>query len=127
MNYFKIEVSKSFRCGDVVIARVISLGDMNSYFLSCAENELGVVIAYSESGHRMVPVSWNEMQCTVTMLREARKAAKVQPEFINYVIEKEKELNEIHHSNGSNLDREDLSAQNDQSDSGSDLEDGQMH
>ena len=35
----------------MVIARVISLGDTNSYFLSCAENELGVVIAYSEAGN----------------------------------------------------------------------------
>ena len=46
----KIEISKSFRCGDVIISRVISLGDTNSYFLSCAENELGVVIAHSEAG-----------------------------------------------------------------------------
>jgi len=46
----KIEINKSFRSGDVIIARVISLGDTNSYALSCAENELGVVIAYSEAG-----------------------------------------------------------------------------
>ena len=46
----KVEINKSFRCGDIVLARVISLGDTNSYFLSCAENELGVVIAYSEAG-----------------------------------------------------------------------------
>jgi hypothetical protein len=65
---------------------------MNSYFLSCAENELGVVIAYSEAGHRMLPVSWNEMQCPQTLLKEFRKVAKVQPEFITYVNEKEKEL-----------------------------------
>ncbi|CAF1154153.1 unnamed protein product, partial [Brachionus calyciflorus] len=48
-------------------------------------NELGVVIAYSEAGHRMIPVSWNEMQCPLTLLKESRKVAKVQPEFINYV------------------------------------------
>ena len=46
----KIEINKSFRSGDVIIARVISLGDTNSYALSCAENELGVVIANSEAG-----------------------------------------------------------------------------
>ena len=46
----KIEINKSFRSGDVIIARVISLGDTNSYALGCAENELGVVIAYSEAG-----------------------------------------------------------------------------
>ena len=76
----------------MILVRVISLGDMNSYFLSSAENELGVVIAYSEAGHRMLPVSWNEMQCPVTMLKEYRKVAKVQPEFINYVAEKENEM-----------------------------------
>jgi exosome complex component CSL4 len=108
----KVEINKSFRCGDIVIARVISLGDTNSYFLSCAENELGVVIAYSEAGitikfnivylfkfslftskkkgHRMVPISWNEMQCQLTMLKEHRKVAKVQPDFINYVELKDK-------------------------------------
>jgi hypothetical protein len=37
----------------------------------------------------MLPVSWNEMQCPVTMLKEFRKVAKVQPEFINYVEPKE--------------------------------------
>lgn len=81
----KIEINKSFRRADVIIARVISLGDTNSYFLSVAENELGVVIAYSEDGHRMIPISWNEMQCPLTMLKEHRKVAKIQPEFIDYV------------------------------------------
>ncbi len=41
---------KSFRIGDIILARVISLGDSNSYLLSCAEHELGVVIAHSEAG-----------------------------------------------------------------------------
>jgi len=85
----KIDINKSFRCGDVIIARVISLGDTNSYALSCAENELGVVIAYSEAGTRMIPVSWNEMQCPVTLQKEFRKVAKVQPDYINYVDPKE--------------------------------------
>ena len=33
----------------------------------------------------MIPVSWNEMQCPVTMQKELRKVAKIQPDFINYV------------------------------------------
>ena len=93
-DFEKIEIGKSFRVGDVIIARVISLGDTNSYFLSCAENELGVVIAYSESGSRMVPISWNEMQCPTTMQKEMRKVAKIQPDFINYVEPKEEEDDE---------------------------------
>ena len=38
----------------------------------------------------MVPISWNEMQCQITMLKEYRKVAKVQSDFINYVEMKEK-------------------------------------
>lgn len=40
----------------------------------------------------MIPVSWNEMQCPVTMQKEFRKVAKVQPEFINYVESKDEEM-----------------------------------
>lgn len=38
----KVEVFKCFRPGDIVRARVISLGDARQYYLSTAENELGV-------------------------------------------------------------------------------------
>ena len=50
MPCLQVEMSKSFRPGDIVIARVISLGDAQSYLLTTAENELGVVIATSEAG-----------------------------------------------------------------------------
>ena len=46
----KVEIYKSFRPGDIVQARVSSLGDSQSYFLSTAENELGVIFAMSEAG-----------------------------------------------------------------------------
>ena len=39
-----------FRPGDVVRAKVVSLGDARSYFLSTAEKELGVVYAKSVAG-----------------------------------------------------------------------------
>ena len=32
----------------------------------------------------MIPISWCEMQCPQTYVKEYRKVAKVQPEFINY-------------------------------------------
>ncbi|GAM19228.1 hypothetical protein SAMD00019534_024030 [Acytostelium subglobosum LB1] len=41
----KVEIYKSFRPGDIVVAQVISLGDSRSYYLSTAKNELGVVFA----------------------------------------------------------------------------------
>ncbi|XP_074089319.1 exosome complex component CSL4 isoform X3 [Macrotis lagotis] len=62
----------------------ISLGDAQSnYLLTTAENELGVVVAHSESaGVQMVPISWCEMQCPRTHTKEFRKVARVQPEFL---------------------------------------------
>ncbi|XP_066856310.1 exosome complex component CSL4 isoform X2 [Anser cygnoides] len=79
----KVEVYKSFRPGDIVLAKVISLGDAQSnYLLSTAENELGVVVARSEAGVQMVPISWCEMQCPQTHTKELRKVARVQPQFL---------------------------------------------
>uniref|UniRef100_A0A8D0E9A1 Exosome complex component CSL4 n=1 Tax=Salvator merianae TaxID=96440 RepID=A0A8D0E9A1_SALMN len=79
----KVEVYKSFRPGDIVLAKVISLGDAQSnYLLTTAENELGVVVAHSEAGIQMVPISWCEMQCPCTHGKEQRKVARVQPQFL---------------------------------------------
>jgi len=75
----KVEIYKSFRPGDIVRAEIISLGDSRSYFLSTAKNELGVVIANSVAGARMIPISWAEMQCPKTKMKEYRKVAKVVP------------------------------------------------
>uniref|UniRef100_A0A3Q3F4H6 Exosome component 1 n=1 Tax=Labrus bergylta TaxID=56723 RepID=A0A3Q3F4H6_9LABR len=73
----------SFRPGDIVLAKVISLGDVQSnYLLTTAENELGVVVAHSEAGAQMVPISWCEMQCPRTHAKEFRKVARVQPEYL---------------------------------------------
>lgn len=77
MEKDSVEMFHSFRPGDIVRARVISLGESQAYALSTAENELGVVMAYSEGGASMVPVSWCEMQCSKTGERERRKVAKV--------------------------------------------------
>lgn len=95
----KIEIYKSFRPGDIILGRVVWLFYMllkiaeiflqlpiteaHSYQLTTAENELGVVIAHSKHGHPMVPVSWTEMQCPKTLVREPRKVAKIIPENID--------------------------------------------
>ena len=52
------------------------MGDERSYYLSTAKNELGVVMARSEAGNQMVPLSWREFEDQVAGLREARKVAK---------------------------------------------------
>lgn len=69
---------KCYRPGDVVKAKVISLGDQRSYYLSTAENSLGVVLAKSRaSGHNtMVPIDWERMMCPKTKVIEYRKVAK---------------------------------------------------
>ncbi|KAK4624032.1 Exosome complex component CSL4 [Fulvia fulva] len=72
----KVKVTESFRVGDVVRAAVISLGDERSYYLSTAKNELGVVLATSEWGNQMFPISWKEFQDPETGLKEMRKVAK---------------------------------------------------
>jgi len=72
----KVKVNESFRVGDVVRAVVISLGDERSYYLSTAKNEFGVVLAVSEGGNQMFPVSWKEFQDPVLGARELRKVAK---------------------------------------------------
>ncbi|XP_043970336.1 exosome complex component CSL4 [Gambusia affinis] len=79
----KVDIYKSFRPGDIVLAKVISLGDVQStYLLTTAENELGVVVAHSEAGAQMIPISWREMQCPQTNIKEFRKVARVQPEYL---------------------------------------------
>ena len=77
-----MEIYKSFRPSDIILAKVISLGEASSGFLlSTAEDELGVAIAKSESsGMKMIPISWNEMQCPKTYNKENRKIAQLIPE-----------------------------------------------
>lgn len=79
----RVEIYKSFRPGDVILARVLPITEANTYQLTTAENELGVVTAHSEHGGAMVPISWSEMQCSKTFVKEARKVARVVPESAN--------------------------------------------
>ncbi|KAI9894323.1 MAG: exosome 3'-_5 exonuclease subunit ski4 (Csl4) [Vezdaea aestivalis] len=72
----RVKIMESFRPGDVIRAIVISLGDQSNYYLSTARNELGVVIATSEVGNQMFPVSWKEFEDSVTGEKEPRKVAK---------------------------------------------------
>ena len=74
----QVQIYQSFRPGDMVRAKVLSLGDARAYFLSTAEPELGVVAAKSAEAAPMTPVSWEEMECPLTMTREFRKVARPQ-------------------------------------------------
>lgn len=62
--------------------------EAHTYQLTTAENELGVVIAHSDAGHPMIPISWTEMQCTKTYIKQPRKVAKVVPENYQQAVTK---------------------------------------
>lgn len=84
----KIKMGECFRLGDIVKAKVLSLGDARSYYLSTAANELGVVYATSEDGELecrdfeltagapLLPISYQEMENPQTGETERRKVAK---------------------------------------------------
>lgn len=78
-NKDSVEIHKSFRPGDIILARVLPIKELQSYQLTTAENELGVAIAYSDADAQMIPISWTEMQCPVTYNKEFRKVARVLP------------------------------------------------
>ena len=72
----KVVCAEGFRVGDMIRGVVISLGDQANYYLSTARNELGVVMARSEGGETMVPVSWREFEDLGRGVRESRKVGK---------------------------------------------------
>ncbi|KAG8336219.1 exosome complex component CSL4-like [Homalodisca vitripennis] len=78
----RVEMYKCYRPGDIILARILPISEMHTYQLTTAENELGVVIAYSEAGVALIPISWTCMQCPKTYNKEERKVAKVVPEKI---------------------------------------------
>ncbi|MES1907552.1 MAG: hypothetical protein MHM6MM_000651 [Cercozoa sp. M6MM] len=76
-----VEMHECFVPGDVIRAKVISLGNQRNYYLSTAANELGVLLARSAAtGEQMVPISWRHMQCPLTKSKEPRKVACTLPE-----------------------------------------------
>lgn len=72
----RVVMDEMFRVGDIVRGTIISLGDQSFYYITTARNDLGVVMARSEAGNMMFPVSWKEMRDPVTGLGELRKVAR---------------------------------------------------
>ena len=71
-----VVMDEMFRVGDIVRGSVISLGDQSFYYLTTARNDLGVVMARSDAGNMMFPISWKEMRDPVTGTGEQRKVAR---------------------------------------------------
>ncbi|KAL9099174.1 MAG: hypothetical protein Q9163_005290 [Psora crenata] len=72
----KVVCAEGFKVGDVIRGVVISLGDQANYYLTTARNELGVIMARSELGNPMHPISWREFRDPVAGSQETRKVAK---------------------------------------------------
>lgn len=73
----RVKMADSFRPGDIIRARVVSLGTSRQYFLSTAETDLGVCWAKgAERGGIMLPVSPTEVLCAGTGERELRECAQ---------------------------------------------------
>jgi exosome complex component CSL4 len=71
----KIVIEDCFQPGDIVQARVISLGDSKWFYLSTAEPELGVILSWT-NGERLFPHSWEDMINPRTEEKFKRKVAK---------------------------------------------------
>lgn len=60
----------------------LPITELHCYQLTTAENELGVVASMSPAGVPMVPVSWTEVQCPNTLIKQPRKVARIIPESL---------------------------------------------
>lgn len=73
-----VELHRCFRPGDIVRAKVLSLGDQRAYYLTTAEEDLGVVRCRSkQTGNVLVPLDAKTVICEETKETEERKAAIV--------------------------------------------------
>lgn len=70
-------MDECFQPGDVIRARVLSMGTMREYFLTTAKRDLGVVSAVSVAGRAMAPVNWETMRCPASGNVEKRKVAQL--------------------------------------------------
>eukprot|EP01025_Chloroclados_australasicus_P010541 TRINITY_DN14320_c0_g2_i13.p1 TRINITY_DN14320_c0_g2~~TRINITY_DN14320_c0_g2_i13.p1 ORF type:complete len:211 (-),score=28.17 TRINITY_DN14320_c0_g2_i13:235-867(-) len=74
----KVQMYECFRSKDIVRARVLSLGDARSYFLTTAEDALGVVQAIGANEEILMPKNNQEMQSPETQEIVKRKVAITQ-------------------------------------------------
>ena len=70
-------ISRCFRPGDIILARVLAYGEQHQFLLTTASLELGVVIATNDWGEPMIPISLSEVLCPRMYTKEPRKVAKI--------------------------------------------------
>ena len=73
----KVEIFKCVQPGDIILARVIGVGDtQTSFLLSISEPELGVKHGRGINGEQMEPESLAIVKAVNSEYREQRKCAK---------------------------------------------------
>lgn len=74
----RVKMIECFKPGDIVKAKVLSLGDGVNYYLTTANNDLGVIFAKSNNGagSMMYATDWQHMVSPLTGVVEKRKCAK---------------------------------------------------
>lgn len=70
-----VQMLNCYRPGDVVKARIVSLGDSRQYFLSTAEVGLGVCWTRNENGDVMLPVAWDTVESKDSKTSQNRKTS----------------------------------------------------
>ena len=71
------EISECFRPGDIIKAKVISLGDSKAYFLSTVPDDCGILRAkLSSTIGSGIPASYKLVCDSTMMIAEKRKVAK---------------------------------------------------
>jgi exosome complex component CSL4 len=76
VDHTSVQMSNCFRPGDVIQARLTSIGDSKQYWLSTAEPALGVAWARGSDGDVLLPVAWDEVVSPATGAKQSRKAAR---------------------------------------------------
>lgn len=73
-----VVMTDCFCPGDIVRCKVLSLGDGTNYYLTTAQNDLGVVFAKSlgGAGELLYAVDWKTMVAPTSGVEETRKVAK---------------------------------------------------
>ncbi|EUD65233.1 hypothetical protein C922_04362 [Plasmodium inui San Antonio 1] len=79
IHVYEGELGDNFECfkqGDIIKAKVLSVGQHGSYKLSTVGSDLGVILALSDKGEIMKPVAWNLMVNLSDMSFEKRKVSR---------------------------------------------------
>ncbi|KRY36421.1 Magnesium transporter protein 1 [Trichinella spiralis] len=78
-NETEVSMYECFQEGDIVLAKVFSLGDSFSYLLSTEELELGVFVGYCKEKHKMQPTADKQhLHCEICLTKEPRKIADLE-------------------------------------------------